>query len=102
MLATKYMTRERLPERHHTWRQKVTIVDTISGRHCFYVDFGEYGDGRLAEIFFEGKGSKLNFLGHCYVKKEEYKTRKEQKRIDEDTKKFKLTYRKAHYKQLKD
>ena len=51
MLATKYMTRERLPERHHTWRQKVTIVDTISGRHCFYVDFGEYGDGRLAEIF---------------------------------------------------
>ena len=57
-------------------------------------------NGRLAEIFFEKKGNKLKFLGHCYVKKEEYKTQKELRWIDEDTKKFKLIYRKSKYKPI--
>ena len=48
----EYVSRERLPERRHTWRQKVRIIDEeIGGTHTFYVDFGEYPDGRLAEIF---------------------------------------------------
>lgn len=59
-------------------------------------------NGRLAEIFFEKSGNKLEFLGHCYVKKEEYKTKKEQKWIDEDTRKYKLSHRKADYKLLKN
>ena len=45
------MAREPLPSRRSTWRQKVRIVDSESGSHTFYVDFGEYTDGRLAEIF---------------------------------------------------
>ena len=49
--ATRYMTREPLEGRRRTWRQKVRIVDTDSGSHTFYVDFGGYADGRLAEIF---------------------------------------------------
>ena len=53
MVATiKYMARERLPERRHMWRQKVYIHDAESGvRHTFFVDFGEYEDGRLGEVF---------------------------------------------------
>ena len=47
-----YMTRERVPDRRHTWRQKATIIDTESGRHeTFYVEFGEFADGRLAEVW---------------------------------------------------
>jgi hypothetical protein len=43
--------REPMPARRRTWRQKVTIHDPDSGPHRFYVDFGEYPDGRLGEIF---------------------------------------------------
>lgn len=46
-----YMARVPVPERRHTWRQKVAIIDNDSGRHTFYIDFGEYADGRLAEVF---------------------------------------------------
>lgn len=52
MLAIgRYMAREPLPERRQVWRQKVTILDAVTGSHTFYVDFGEYPDGRLAEVF---------------------------------------------------
>ena len=47
----RYNMREPLPERRHTWRQKVVITDSNSGKSTFYVDFGEYTDGRLAEVF---------------------------------------------------
>lgn len=46
-----YMPRERVPDRRHVWRQKVAINDPDGGRQTFYVDFGEYDDGRLAEVF---------------------------------------------------
>ena len=46
-----YMTREPVPDRRHTWRQKAHIIDSNSGVHTLYVDFGEYHDGRLAEVF---------------------------------------------------
>lgn len=55
-------------------------------------------NGRLTEIFFERKGRKLNFLGHCYVNKEEYKTKKELSWIGKDTAKFKFVYRSGNYK----
>lgn len=57
MIASEvgYMTRECLPARRATWRQKVQIVDRDDGRtHTFYVEFGEYPDGRLAELFVTG------------------------------------------------
>lgn len=49
------MPREPLPPRRKTWRQKVTIHDDVSGPHTFYVDFGEYQDTRLAEVFVNTK-----------------------------------------------
>ena len=54
-------------------------------------------NGRLAEIFFEKKKGKPRILGHCYVKRSEYKTTREQKYIREDSKKFRLTYRHRQY-----
>ena len=45
------MTRERLPDRRACWRQKLVIHDRGGGRQPFFVDFGEYPDGRLAEVF---------------------------------------------------
>lgn len=54
MVATAhkhYMAREPLQGRRHTWRQKAVIHDRDSGRHVFFVDFGEYADGRLGEVF---------------------------------------------------
>ena len=49
-------------------------------------------NGKLAEIYFEKKNKKVNFLGHCYVKRTEFKTKKEQAMIYEDTKKVRLKY----------
>ena len=37
-------------------------------------------------------------LGHAYVKKEEYKTKKEQKWIEQDTKQLRLTYYNGKYR----
>ncbi|MCG2691926.1 hypothetical protein L6272_03800 [Microgenomates group bacterium] len=54
---------------------------------------------KLAEIYFEGKPGKPKILGHCFVKKSEYKTKKELKWIDEDTKKFQLIYKNGKYTQ---
>lgn len=51
ILQSNYMMREPLPDRRHAWRQKVRITDANNGAHTFYVEFGEYTDGRLAEIF---------------------------------------------------
>ena len=49
---TRYMARDPMPKRRHTWRQKVRIYDRDSGAcHKFYIDFGEYEDGRLGEVF---------------------------------------------------
>ncbi len=51
-------------------------------------------NNRLAEISFE---KRYGIWGHCYVKREEYKTRQEQKWIREDTEKCRFTYRKGYY-----
>jgi len=52
---------------------------------------------RLAEIYFDKKKGKIKFLGHCYVKKSEYKTKRESEWIKKDTKRFNLTYRNRIY-----
>jgi len=56
-------------------------------------------NGRLAEFHYEI--SKWRFYmtyGHCYVKQSEYKTKKEQRWIDNDTKKYRFTYRNKKYR----
>lgn len=57
---------------------------------------------RLAEIFFEKhKNGRKPITGHCYVRKEEYKTKQEQKWIARDTSRVRLAYRKGMYRLLK-
>ena len=52
MNATQeYAKRECLPEKRRTWRQKVRIHDPVMGTHVFYVEFGDYQDGRLGEVW---------------------------------------------------
>ena len=56
-------------------------------------------NNRLAEIFFdEDKSDRKKISGHCYVKKEEYKSKQEQKWIEQDTKRVKLVWRNKKYK----
>ena len=58
-------------------------------------------NNRLAEIYFNEtkRGSKIK--GHCYVRQNEYKTKKEQKWIKDDTAKFRFVYQKRKYKRVK-
>ena len=54
-------------------------------------------NGSLAEVFFERRGKVVIFQGFCYVKRLEYKTKKEQRWIDKDTEEVKLKYVKGEY-----
>lgn len=54
-------------------------------------------NNKLAEVFYEKKGKTITFLNHCYVKVNEYKTKKEQNYIKQDTKELKLTFRNQKY-----
>ena len=55
-------------------------------------------NNKLAEIYFDKKNGQVEVWGHCYVKKEDYKTQEEQKWIKEDTRKIKVIYRNKKYK----
>ncbi|KKU91853.1 MAG: hypothetical protein UY21_C0009G0044 [Microgenomates group bacterium GW2011_GWA1_48_10] len=55
---------------------------------------------RLAEIYFDKNRSGIKFRGHCFVKKNEYKTKHELAWIKEDTRKFKFVYRNNHYRPI--
>lgn len=57
-------------------------------------------NGRLAEVFFRRRGKNVIFQGFCYVRRAEYKTKREQKWIKEDTEKVKLVYRGGKYEWL--
>lgn len=57
-------------------------------------------NNKLAEIYFDERRGKAKIIGHCYVKKEEYKTKKEQRWIKEDIPKFYFVYRKGKYKRV--
>lgn len=56
-------------------------------------------NNKLAEIFFENddKKKKSTVWGHCYVKRNEYTTKREQRRIDKDIKNAVFTYRNKKY-----
>ncbi len=55
-------------------------------------------NGRLAEVHFD---EHKRIYGYCYVKREEYKTKQEQRWITEDTKRLRIVYRNKKYKQVK-
>ena len=56
---------------------------------------------RLAEIYFEKKRGKNRIFAHCYIRKEDFKTKKERKQIAEDTKRVKVVHRSKKYRLLK-
>lgn len=59
-------------------------------------------NGKLAEIYFhnDDKKRETKVLGHCYVKRLEFKTKREQNHIRIDTAKNLLIYRKKKYRWL--
>lgn len=59
-------------------------------------------NGRLAELYFDENKSQTKFVGHCYVKKSEYKTERELKWIELDSKKYKFKFKNLTYYNLLD
>lgn len=57
-------------------------------------------NNRLAEIYFDKVKGKSKIVAHCYVKRQDYRTKKEQKWIKQDTKKYRLIYQKGRYKMV--
>ena len=54
---------------------------------------------RLAEIYFDKKkNGQIKFLGHCYIKRENYKDKQELSYLNQDIKKFRFIYRNKKYK----
>jgi len=59
-------------------------------------------NNRLAEIFFDKmKNGMCKVWGHCYVKENEYKTKKEKNWIKQDTANLRFVYRNKKYKKVK-
>lgn len=53
----------------------------------------------LAEIYFDKKkNGQIKITGHCYIKKEDFKTKQEQRWIKQDTKRVRVVYRNKKYK----
>lgn len=55
---------------------------------------------RLAEIYFDKKKEKTKIFGHCYVKKEKYKTKREQRWIEQDSTQFQFVYKNGEYSRI--
>ena len=56
-------------------------------------------NNKLAEIYFDHtKNSAPLMRGHCYVNVKEYTTKREQKWIETDTKKYQFSYRSGKYR----
>ena len=55
-------------------------------------------NNRLAEVhFIETKDGTRKIFGHTYVRREKYKTKREQRTMDKDIEKIRLTYRSKKY-----
>lgn len=70
--------------------KKNSKKDTM-GIWCFAIV-----NGRLAEIFYD---DRKRVCGHCYVNRKDYKTKQEQKWIEQDTKKLRFVWRNKQYRQ---
>ncbi|MBM4177539.1 hypothetical protein FJ208_01940 [Candidatus Gribaldobacteria bacterium] len=59
-------------------------------------------NNKLAEIFFDKDSNEESLItGHCYVKRQDYRTKQEQHWIDQDTKKARFFFKKGEYKPIK-
>ena len=55
-------------------------------------------NNRLAEIYFDHKKNGDPIMhAHCYVKKVDFKTERDQRHIEIDTKRYRFTYRNKKY-----
>lgn len=54
-------------------------------------------NNKLAEVYFERTKGEPKILGHCYIKQDEYRTKKDQTMIEEDILTNKLGDRKGQY-----
>ncbi|OGG50221.1 hypothetical protein A2763_04560 [Candidatus Kaiserbacteria bacterium RIFCSPHIGHO2_01_FULL_54_36] len=55
-------------------------------------------NGKLAEIYFRHKKNGDPVIqGFCYIKQNEYKTKREKQHIKIDTKRYRFTYRNKKY-----
>jgi len=60
-------------------------------------------NNKLGEIYFDRKkNGRIQILGHCYVRREDFKTKQEQKCITEDIEKARVIYRNEKYKLIKN
>jgi len=57
-------------------------------------------NNKLAEIYFRHGKKNSRIYAHCYVRREEYETKVEQKWIKEDTEHLCFRYRKGKYLKL--
>ena len=56
-------------------------------------------NGRPGEIYFDkNKKGKVKIIGHCCVKREEFKTKGELSDFDRETAKNRVVYRNKEYK----
>ena len=55
-------------------------------------------NNKLAEIYFKDGKKSSRICAHCYVRREDYKTKLEQRWIKKDTKHLRFSYRKGEYR----
>ena len=55
-------------------------------------------NNKLAEVYFEKKKGKIKFLGHCYVRRSDYRSKREKEWIKKDTIRVQFIYRNGAYK----
>jgi len=55
---------------------------------------------KLAEIYFDKSKGRVEYLGHCYVSRSEYKAKEEKKWIKRDTVELRLIYRLGRYRKI--
>lgn len=56
-------------------------------------------NNKTGEIYFDkDKNGKIKFLNHCYVKREDFKNKQEQKCFNKDIRTTKIIYRNKKYR----
>ena len=59
-------------------------------------------NNKLGEIYYhKKKNGRVKILSHCYVKREDYKIKQEQRMIAQDIKRERVVYRNKEYKLIK-
>ena len=57
-------------------------------------------NNRLAEIFYKRNKSVVTYMGHAFVKKTDYTSKREKEWIVKDTARIRLTYENGVYKEM--